>query len=264
MRGICAFAYRVNHNYDVCAFDRKIFIPYAHFMDKEEQKKIAGERIKAFRLELGMKQKPFAEFLGFDEDKQSTISKWEKGRQLPGSEHTARLAQMSGRPPIWFSGLDPVSVNDPESRLFPMVGEIQAGSWKEAIELEPDDRELVALPSALAVPPYVMKAFVVRGTSMDRIYPDGSIVFIATLHQNRITPVHGDIVMVQRQDNHGLYEATLKELVVDEDGRRWLWPRSHDPEHQSPLSIHDGRDPSTDVIILGIVAAAITVPRRRR
>lgn len=233
-------------------------------MDENEQKKNAAERVKALRKELGLGQIEFAEYLGMGAEGQPTVSKWERGKQIPGAEYSAKLAQKSGKSPLYFSGLDPIDEDgELEGRKFPLVGDIQAGAWKEALEREPEDRELVMLPSAIDVPPYVMKAFVVRGSSMDKIYPDGSVVFVASLYQNRISPVDGDIVMVQRQDKHGLYEATLKELVVDENGRSWLWPRSFDPEHQSPLSIHDGRDTSTDVTIIGIVQAGITVPRRR-
>lgn len=240
-------------------------MPYAHVMNEEEQKKIAAERIRNLRKQLGLKQVEFAEYLGLGPEGQSTVSKWEGAKQLPGAENSAKLAQRSGKSSVYFSGLEPISeLGETGGRVFPLVGDIQAGTWKEAIEFAADDRELVQLPASIEVPPFIMKAFTVRGTSMDKEYPDGSVVFVADLFSNRITPLDGDIVMVQRQDKHGLYEATLKELVIDENGKKWLWPRSNDPEHQSPLSIDDGRDLSTDVVILGIVQAAIVVPRRRR
>lgn len=234
-------------------------------MDIEEQKNIAAERIKAFRESLGLDQEEFAAFLEMGEGGQSTISKWERAKQLPGSKYTAKLAQKSGKSGVYFSGLTPVDQDGiDDAQTYPLTGEIQAGVWKEALPFDEHDAPLVSLPFAANVAPYKMRAFVVRGSSMDELYPDGSIVFVAGLHDNRIVPVDGDVVVVQRQDQSGFYEATLKELVIDEDGRKWLWPRSFDPEHQAPLSIHAGRDTSTDVTIIGIVQAAIVKPRRSR
>ena len=234
-------------------------------MDNEEQKQKAAVRIKALRKELGLGQIEFAEFLGMGAEGQPTVSKWERARQAPGAEYSARLSQKTGRSALYYSGLDEISEDgEVNGRKFPLVGDVQAGSWKEAVERQSDEQELVMLPSAVDVPPYVMKAFKVRGGSMNMIYPEGSVVFVAGLFDNPITPVDGDIVMVQRQSADGLYEATLKELVVDDDGRRWLWPRSTEPEHQAPLSVDDGRDSSTDVTILGIVQAGITVPQKRK
>ncbi|RAL98693.1 XRE family transcriptional regulator [Agrobacterium sp. MS2] len=234
-------------------------------MDIEEQKKSAAERIKAFRESLGLDQEEFAEFLEMGEGGQSTISKWERAKQLPGSKYTSRLAQKSGKSTVYFSGLAPVDQDGiDDAQAFPLIGEIQAGVWREAMPFDEHEAPLVSLPYAANVAPYKMRAFLVRGTSMDELYPDGSIVFVAGLHDNPISPVDGDVVVVQRQDEAGLYEATLKELVIDENGRKWLWPRSFDPEHQSPLSINHKRDKSTDVVILGIVQAAIVKPRRSR
>lgn len=211
-----------------------------------------------------MNQAQFAEFIGVTgENGQSTVSKWESGKQLPGSEYTAKLAQKSGMSSVYFSGLTPISTTESNSRSYPLIGEIQAGNWREAYSLEEqDDVEYVSLPHAMGARPYKMKAFLVRGSSMDLLYPDGSIVFIAGIWENHINPVDGDVVAIQRENEMGLIEASLKELVVDESGRKWLWPRSSDPEHQSPLSINDGRNLSTDVRILGIVEAAIVKPRR--
>ena len=60
-------------------------------------------------------------------------------------------------------------------------------------------------------------------------------------------------VIVQRRNADGLFEATLKEYVVDEHGKKWLWPRSYDPEHQSPVQYKGGNE----VTITGVMASFI-------
>lgn len=233
-------------------------------MDNEEQKKIVAMRIKGVRKELGMNQVEFADFLNI-EDGQSTISKWERAKQIPGAEYTAKLSQKTGHSPLFFAGLDEIDNHEmSEGRTYPLVGEIQAGAWREPNENGHDDIEFIAIPSIMEVPPYNMKAFKVRGSSMDKIYPDGSIVFVAGLFDNHIRPQDGDVVMVSRENVNGQFETTLKELVIDTDGRQWLWPRSFDPEYQAPLAVDDNREQTTDVVILGVVQAAITKARRRK
>lgn len=72
-------------------------------------------------------------------------------------------------------------------------------------------------------------------------------------------PKSGDRVVVQRVSTDGLYEVTLKEYVVDENGKTWLWPRSTDPDHQAPIRyVSKGRG-TEGVHILGVVVASFVV-----
>lgn len=227
------------------------------FMNDDIQKIAVAKRIKSFREHLGMDQAQFAEYLGMGDSGQSTISKWERQKQIPGTEHAAKLADKSGQSPLYWIGLEPVEIRpiSPSMKMVPLVGEIQAGNWRESIaDAEP---MMVPLPPTMVASRYNVKAFLVRGNSMDRIYPDGSYVFIAGLFDNPIEPVSGNIVLVQRRNQKGWYEATLKEMVVDPNGKKWLWPRSNDPEHQSPIQVENGAHENEDVLILGVVKAAI-------
>src|SRR6185437_6658274 len=83
--------------------------------------------------------------------------------------------------------------------------------------------------------------------------------FAAATISNGLRPMNGDHVIVARRNRDGLFEASLKEYVLNDDGSRWLWPRSTDPEHQAPLQ-YGGAE---EVTITGIVKASyVTRPRR--
>lgn len=122
----------------------------------------------------------------------------------------------------------------------------------------PEEQELYSIPTN--APNFDVQAFRVRGTSMDQVFPDGTVVLIVNTIVNRIQPRSGDYVLVQRVDKNGLHEASLKQLVIDLDGKQWLWPRSNDPLYQAPIPVTE-RD---DVTITGrVVNASLSFPLRR-
>lgn len=215
-----------------------------------------ADKIKALRTRLGMTATQLAQKIGVD---QSTVSKYELGKQRPKDEPNQRLAELAGVTIGEWLGIEPVSAMDVRTKMVPVVGELCAGDWREAIEWEHDDRyEVPALLDA-GMPGYPLQGYIVRGSSMNRYYPDGAVVFAAATISNGLHPANGDHVIAVRQDKRGLIEASLKEYVVEVDGSRWLFPRSTDPQHQAPLKYDD----ADEVTITGIVQASfITRPRR--
>lgn len=115
-------------------------------------------------------------------------------------------------------------------------GDVQAGVWRNASEW-PDD-EWYPVP---AVPdpryPQVRRfGLVVKGTSMDQLYPDGTVLICASFIEVRRPPRTGEKVIVQRR-RHDEIEATVKEFRLADDGTAWLVPRSSDPRHQAPIPL---------------------------
>jgi transcriptional regulator with XRE-family HTH domain len=212
-----------------------------------------GGKIKQLRKRLGMNQTHFGKLTGVD---QSTVTKWEKGHQSPSREATARIAELSNQSIEEFMGLKPQEKRRRfEMRSYPHIGEVQAGVWKESFEWPLDEQELISVPVDPDFPDLVMKCITVRGPSMNRIYPEGTQAFVAPTIINRLTPRNGDRVLVTRRNHDGLYESTLKEFVVDADGKVWLWPRSHDPEYQAPI-LYKNTD-TEEVTVAGIVKLAL-------
>jgi repressor LexA len=218
-----------------------------------------AKKIKELRERLGIDQIELARRLG--DVNQSTVSKWERGLQKPNAERQAKLAEAAGVTVGEWLGIEPTSAADFRGKTVMVVGDLQAGAWREAIEWDYDDQYPMPVIMDPSRPSYPMQGFVVRGTSMNRPYPEGSHVFVASTISNGLTPRNGDHVLVIRRNKRGLYEATLKEYVVNEDGSRWLWPRSTDPQYQAPMKING--DDSEEVTIAGIVQGSfVSGPRR--
>jgi len=127
----------------------------------------------------------------------------------------------------------------PRARLrsVSVRGHVQAGDWREALEWPQDDWYEVPLPPDPRWPRASRFALEVRGPSMNRLFPDRSVIYCALFDDIGDEPKNGDRVVVERVNRDGLFEATVKEYVIDEDGRRWLWPRSTHPDHQQPIPL---------------------------
>ena len=209
--------------------------------------KHTARQIQLLRKQAGMTQAELAKKV---EVAQATISKWELGIDLPGATQASRLALVLGVTPNELLGIG-AAADMPAGRRVKVIGEIAAGVWRETIELQDQYDVLVAVPKKFEHVP--LQGFVVRGESMNKIYPDGSIVYVAPIHAVEGWPRSGQVVMVMAHE-HGMTEATLKEFVVDEKGGKWLWPRSDHPEHQAPV---DYKGKKGEVHITGVVVAAL-------
>lgn len=87
---------------------------------------------------------------------------------------------------------------------------------------------------------------------MDLEYRPGSVVIWVDYLDFRPAR-HEDHVIVYSHRHDGTVEATVKELRIDDDGRRWLWPRSSKPEHQLPIEIDSPPEGIETIEIKGIV-----------
>lgn len=188
-----------------------------------------GKLIREARKAAGMTQAELALRLGVT---QSVVSDWENEKLQSFSDHAEPIHRSLKIP------LDALLQNAAISpvRGIEVVGEVQAGVWRTAVELPQEER--VMLPIA-GVPGYAAVKLVglkVSGSSMDLLYPDGSYVIVASADDTDVR--HGDRVVVYRSQGE-LTEASIKEVRLEESGRVALWPRSTSPEHQSPIYLDD-------------------------
>jgi repressor LexA len=145
----------------------------------------------------------------------------------------------------------------------PLVGFVQAGYWTAAYELPPEDHEFYSPPPLNAPRGAKIFALQVRGESMNKIYPDSSILFIASYPDLGLLPNTGDkLVCLRRSPTTDDFEATAKQYELGPDGQHVLWPRSNDPDHQQPIVLPNGLPlaewgdipaGSADTLILGKV-----------
>lgn len=164
-----------------------------------------------------------------------------RGKRVPAADVLASLERVLGAPKdSLLAAIDglitPAAGSPPQLVRVPVKGMVQAGLWRDAIEWPQEDWYSIVAPADDRHPGAERFGLVVRGTSMDRLYPEGTIVLAVKFGDLARTPKPGERVVVLRRDRRtGDYEATLKEYDLDDKGRHILWPRSNDPEFQSPI-----------------------------
>lgn len=180
----------------------------------------------------------------------------EAGRRGIAPEQASAYARAYRTTPEWIlfgkggapRGLPSDQASPSPARMVPVVGTVRAGAWLEVIDDMPPEEWL-----PFADPQYdraEVYALTVEGRSMDQEYRDGSRVFVVPAAHAGIR--EGDHVVVRRRRGGGV-ETTLKEVVVEKDGEVTLWPRSNDPQHQTPYRLGLARDADDGPEIIGVV-----------
>lgn len=184
-------------------------------------------RVREFRKAAGVTQEQLAEKLNTTH---ATIQRIETGKQALTDTWLYALAKVLKRRPAELLRIQP------GARAGMVVGAVAAGVWREALEWPEDERYEMPLFPDDRFPGARRFGLEVRGPSMNLYYPPGSVVVCVRFLDIDRAPKQGDRVVVQRYDQDQV-EATLKEFVVDEQGRKWLWPRSSDPDFQQPWPV---------------------------
>jgi len=164
--------------------------------------------------------------------------------------------------PAWLltgEGEGPTGTSDAfvKARRVRVRGYVQAGHWSESTELPEDDQFDVPIPDDIAFSGYPLHAAITRGPSMNKRYPEGTvIVFTHALEtMEQIEP--GNRYVVERIAADGTIETTVKLLWEDENNHLWLLPESTDPRFQEPIAI-EGNEHDTIRIIGKVRYAVIT------
>lgn len=154
------------------------------------------------------------------------------------------------------SGVEPIHTTQIEVR-----GDVQAGVWREAIEWPQADWYAITVPLDVAFAGLHRYGLLVKGDSMDKVFPDGSIAVVINLVDLGRMPKTGEIaVVVQRSKTSNEFEATVKAVQVLDSGEIILWPQSTNPDFATPVRIkpgecdHDAGMP--DVFIQALVVAS--------
>ena len=178
-------------------------------------RRMTAEEIKARMKERGFNQGDLANLLAIDP---TAVSKRLTGkRQFKHAEMIKIEAWLGGAegPPVPQGG---------KVRMLPIIGQVAAGSWREAIQ-----RPLGTMPVAADAPLNAI-ALRVEGDSMDLEIEDGGTV-IVDLDDKALYP--GRLFVVLNEEG----EATFKQFELDPAR---LVPRSSNPAHV-PIQIGDGQ-----------------------
>lgn len=203
-------------------------------------------RIAEARTAKGWTQAELAKRVGTT---QQQIARYESGENDVKSSVIVRISAALGVTVSYLLGVTEKGVLRAvpgESRQLPIVGRIAAGEAREAIEQK--DRTHPIPDELFSEHPHSVWAEV-SGNSMNRLFPDGSLVLIdmdAEVQNGEVGAVfvNGDDVTIKR--------------IYFEAGRIRLHPESYDPEYRDRLIDRDDPD-APDVRIMG-KAVSYTAP----
>jgi SOS-response transcriptional repressor LexA len=215
-------------------------------------------RLRQLRLKAGLSMAQVARACGFK--RASSYQRYEDETKFTRPYLPREIAEKlvgclvgKGSPPITeadvmaltgVSGVD-LSTGGHVGRLVEVIAVVEAGAWREAVELPPDEREYFPLPPLPGYERMQVLGLRVRGSSMNQVFSEGSVVYF--VRPEELPPTQGNFVVVARRRN-GFYETTLKELGRDSRGKVALLPRSNDPRHQSPLYPSKGAAESVEIV----------------
>jgi repressor LexA len=224
--------------------------------DRLDALRVRGKTKSGLARELGVQPARVTEMIAGDRTiKSAEIAPMARYLEMPEAE-VLRLA--AGDDQMREPAEAPLSV-------VPVIGHVQAGQFRHAMEWDHDDRyDAQVSPDPVHRTRFGLE---VRGTSMNRVFPEGTVVVCVPVMEYAHAIGDGNYVVVHRRNEIGDVEATVKQLQIDENGRAWLWPRSDDPEHQAPMLLprsNDGHHAGIDeCYIVAVVTRADTnmVPR---
>ena len=178
-----------------------------------------GSRIKAARKRTGMTQAEAAQRSGIP---LGTIRRWEQGVNEPDIDSIIQLADLYGTTTddllgSRFSGF--IAANPVQTVPVPVLGRIAAGTPREAFSVSDETHDT---PATLVEGRESCFWLVVAGNSMNRLFPEGSLVLVDPALEVR----DGDVAAVFVNGD----DATLKRVYF-EGGSVRLRPESFDPEY---------------------------------
>ena len=202
-----------------------------------------AESIKRARAEKGLTQAELAEKLNV---RQATISSWEKGVATPRETAFAALADALE---VGVEKLRYGSEITTGLRRVKVVGDVMAGNFRTALEYDEEDQSEIWVPN---IPPRAY-ALISKGESMNLRYPEGTYLICLPVQEFETIKDKAGVI-VHRSNAEGMWEATVKEYRVV-DGKKYLWPRSDHPDHQSPIHFENGEQVEITAIVIGTYRA---------
>lgn len=182
---------------------------------------LGGYKIAEARRAKGWSQQQLAERL---DTTQQQIARYETGQRDPKADVILKISSVLNVTVSYLLGVDSdsgyIEAIPARSYSLPIVGRIAAGAAREAIEQAGETRQTteetyVAHPNGFWL--------VVSGNSMNKLFPEGTLVLIDPDEEVR----NGDVAALFVNGD----DATIKRVYFD--GRSvTLVPESYDPEYR--------------------------------
>ena len=202
-------------------------------------------KIKELRESQGLSQTALGEKVGWS---WQTVLRHESGKvDVPVAKLDAYAKAL---------GVPREAIVNHQGRMVTVKGNIQAGHWSESWEWPLEDQYEVPVADDPSLGNVTLHGAEIKGPSMNRRYPDGSVIIFADALERPEDLIPGKRYIVERERSDGLREATVKKLWTDEYGDMWLLPESDDPRFQEAIAING--DEGDTIRILGRVRYSVT------
>ena len=194
-----------------------------------------ANRLMQARDDAGMTQQQVADAIGVTT---TGYQNWEYGKTPIKASALRDLSRLFGCTTDYLLDMSPVCAAVPcSSRSLPVFGRIAAGTPREALYQSEDTHET---PETLYNAHRNAFWLTVSGNSMNRLFPDGSLVLIDPDADVR----DGDVAVVFVNGD----DATVKRIYMEGDAIR-LHPESYDPEYRDRvIDSTDSDAPSVRII----------------
>ncbi|WP_428413078.1 LexA family protein [Pararhizobium sp.] len=203
-------------------------------------------RVAELRKKANLTQAKLGELVGKSSLTISRIERGEIGLSTRNAENFARALNVSETD---------LFAAPSEARMIPVVAQVQAGEWAETWDWDPEDHYTVPILREPAMDGFKLFGVEARGPSMNRRYPDGTVLIISDMIETGEEPILGKRYVIERERSDGMREATVKTLWQDDAGQIWLLPESDDPRFQEPIAV-DGDEGDT-IRVVGRVLFAV-------
>lgn len=202
-------------------------------------------RIRELRQEKGLTIEALAELVGTTG---ATIQRLETGNRQLTEKWINKIAKcLDVQVAELFGNILPV-----DEHGLPVLGEVQAGVWKEVDNADEAKYAVLPIGPDPRFPGAEQFALMVRGESMNRVFPPGQYVVCVRWAQIGRGPRDGDLVIVERRRD-GLVEATCKRVAI-KNQKIYLMPESNDPRWQNPIEIElNGSLENDEIVVTALV-----------
>lgn len=208
-------------------------------------------RIQEARKMRGLSQQDLADLMGTS---QAAVQRWESGTRNPRVSTLKKIGDACNVSISFLLGMtdnpsvhaDMVSAVPSKEMALPVFGRIAAGTPREALMQSDMTHDT---PESLYNAHREAFWLTVSGNSMNRLFPDGSLVLIDPSEEVR----NGDVAVVFVNGD----DATLKRVYF-EGGKVILHPESYDSEYVD--RVIDGSDPDAPEVRIVGKAVSYTAP----
>lgn len=208
-----------------------------------------GKRIAQIRKLRGITQVKLAELMHVE---QPTVQRWESGKRDPGVGTMYDLAKVLGVDACDFF------MDDTQVPLGPKLfvkGSALTGQWVNNWQWP--EQEWRSFTGRADEASDVSMRFGLRldGDGFDLIYPPGTILEFRAHFGNADIPA-GKKILIVREREDGMFEASVRELAIDAQGTRYAIARSSNPSYM-PIKVDQDEPGIVETVIAAVAIQSV-------